>query len=49
MKILVGFLAGYIWCVVLAILTTKTNIQISNDTQVITTAIIAAGAMAGEK
>jgi len=49
MKLFVGVLAGYIWCMVLGFLMTKVNLQISNDTQIITTAIIVAGAMAGEK
>lgn len=49
MKLFVGVLAGYIWCVILGLLMTKGNLQISNDTQIITTAIIVAGAMAGEK
>lgn len=49
MKLLVGIVAGYIWCVILNLLMTKGGLQISNDTLIMTTAIIAAGAMAGEK
>ena len=49
MKLFVGIAAGYIWCMVLGLIITKFNLQVSNDTQIITTAIIVAGAMAGEK
>ena len=49
MKFIAGVFAGYIWCVAMLWLMAKTGFQISNDTQVISTAIIIAGAMAGEK
>ena len=47
MRIWNGFFAGMIWIFVVAYLIAKTEISISGDVQVLTTAIVIAGGMAG--
>ena len=47
MRVWHGFVAGMVWGLVMAYLIAKTGISISEDVQVLTTAIIIAGAMAG--
>ena len=49
MKLLVGLIAAWTWCIIMAIITQKMGLNVSADTQVLSTAIIAAGAMAGTK
>ena len=46
MGLLKGVIAGYLWCVVIGLVTAKTSIQISNDIQFLSTAIVVAGALA---
>ena len=46
MRYLYGIFALIIWCIFL-VYVTATGIEISNDVQIITTAIVVAGAMAG--
>ena len=46
MSFLKAIIAAWIWCVACAFLMTK-GAEISNDLQVLTTAIVVAGALAG--
>ena len=46
MRYLYGFFALIIWCIFLGYLLTN-GVELSNDVQFITTAIVVAGAMAG--
>ena len=46
MRYLYGIFALIIWCVFIGYVMTK-GIEISNDVQIITSAIVVAGAMAG--
>ena len=47
MRIWHGFVAGMVWVLAMAYLIAKTEISISGDMQVLTTAIVIAGGMAG--
>lgn len=47
MRIIYGCAAAVLWCSACAYLIAKTGASISEDIQVLTTAIIIAGAMAG--
>ena len=47
MRICYGILVGILWCIVLAMLWAKTGVKFSSEAQIISTAIIIAGAMAG--
>lgn len=47
MRILYALFVGWIWCFGMIVIMSKTNINISNDIQVLSTAIIMAGVLAG--
>ena len=47
MRILIGFLAMILWSLFMGAVMAKTGIELSKETQWLTMAIIAAGAMAG--
>ena len=46
MRLLKGVIAGYLWCVITGFVIAKTSIQISNDIQFLSAAIVVAGALA---
>lgn len=47
MRLLISFVCGLIWCAVMAIAMSETGITVSNDTQILSLAIVVAGALAG--
>ena len=47
MRILYGITASILWIFIMAIVIAEYNIKVSSDTQFLSIAIIAAGAMAG--
>jgi hypothetical protein len=47
MIFLYGVVAGFVWCYFCMFLMSKYNIEVSNNIQILSTAIIIAGAMAG--
>ena len=51
MKILMGicsaFIFAWLWCALMAYIASETKIDISIDTQILSTAIVVAGALAG--
>ena len=50
MSLLKAFLAGYIWMMAMLFALSKTNVKISNDIQLLSVAIVVAGALAsGDK
>lgn len=47
MRFLYGIVASFVWCFFCAFLMSKYDMKVSNDIQILSTAIIIAGAMAG--
>ena len=47
MRFLYGIVACFAWCFFCAFLMSKYDMEVSNDIQILSTAIIIAGAMAG--
>ena len=47
MRLTIAFVCGLIWCAVMALAMSETGITVSNDVQVLTLAIVVAGALAG--
>lgn len=47
MRILIASVCGWIWCVAMAWAMSKTGITVSNDMQILTLAIVVAGALTG--
>lgn len=47
MRLLIASVCGWIWCVVMSWALSKASITISNDVQILTLAIVVAGALAG--
>ena len=47
MRLTIAFVCGSIWCAVMALAMSETNITVSNDMQILTLAIVVAGALAG--
>ena len=47
MRLTYGVVAGMLWCTIIALLMAKTGLKVSNNAQILSVAIIVAGAMAG--
>ena len=47
MGLLNAFVCGLIWCAVIGLAMSETGITVSNDMQILTLAIVVAGALAG--